>query len=152
MHLGHDQEAVRLLEEALEVYRDLGNKAFVARTMGSLGYAALLRSDYQNAEKLFRQSLREFADLNEKMGIAEGLEGLAAVSAVTNRIEQAAHLAAAAGVIRELIAAQPLPLDQDTFQAYMQKAREHISLEGWTAAWEEGSKMNIDEAIALALG
>jgi hypothetical protein len=61
-------------------------------------------------------------------------------------------LAAAAGVIRELIAAQPLPLDQDTFQAYMQKAREHISLEGWTAAWEEGSKMNIDEAIALALG
>jgi hypothetical protein len=95
--------------------------------------------------------LREFADLNEKMGIAEGLEGLAAVSAVTDRIERAAHLAAAAGIIRELIAARPLPLDQETFQAYIQQAREHISLEIWTAAWEEGSKMNTDEAISLAL-
>jgi predicted ATPase/DNA-binding XRE family transcriptional regulator len=152
MHLGHDQEAVRLLEEALEVYRDLGNSAFVARTMGYLGYAALLRSDYQNADKLFRRSLREFADLNEKMGIAEGLEGLAAVSAVTNRIERAAHLAAAAGIIRELIAARPLPLDQDIFQAYMQQAREHISLEIWTAAWEEGRKLTTDQAITVALG
>jgi tetratricopeptide (TPR) repeat protein len=151
MHLGHHQEAVRLLEEALEVYRDLGNKAFVARTMGYLGYAALLRSDYQNADELFRQSLHEFADLNEKMGIAEDLEGLAAVSAVTDRIERAAHLAAAAGIIRELIAARPLPLDQETFQAYMQKARERISLDAWAVAWEEGGKMNTDEAIALAL-
>jgi hypothetical protein len=119
--------------------------------MGYLGYAALLSSDDQNAEKLFRQSLREFADLHERMGIAEGLEGLAAVSAVTRRFEQAAHLAAAAGIIRELIAARPLPLDQETFQAYMQQAREHTSPDAWTTAWEEGSKMTTDEAIAVAL-
>jgi len=86
------------------------------------------------------------------MGIAEGLEGLAAVSAVTGRSERAVHLAAAAAIIRELIAARPLPLDQETFQAYMQQAREYIGPDAWIAAWEKGSKMNADEMIGLALG
>ncbi len=152
MYLGHNQEAVLLLEEALEVYREQGNRAFMARTTGYLAYTALLRNDYENAESLFRQSLREFSYLNEKMGIAEGLEGLAAVYAETNRIERAARLAAAAEVIRELIAARPLPLDQDTFEAYMQQAQERIGPETWTVAWEEGSKMNTDQAINLVLG
>jgi len=151
MHIGGNQEAVLLLEEALAVYRELGNKAFVARTEGYLGYAALLRSDYELAEKYFRQSLREFSDLNETMGIAEGLEGLAAVFAVTDHPEQTARLAAAAGVIRETIAAQALPLDEATFQAYVQQARNAIDPEAWRVGWEEGSIMSTEDAVALAL-
>jgi predicted ATPase len=151
MYLGHDQEAVPLLEEALEVYRDLGNEAFLARTIGYLGYAALLGNDDQKAETFFQRSLREFVDLNEKMGIAEALEGLAATAAATHRIRRAARLAAAAEVIRELIAARPLPLDEETYREYMQQAREQVSGETWRDAWEEGSKMNTEEAISLAL-
>jgi predicted ATPase/DNA-binding XRE family transcriptional regulator len=152
MHLGNPQEAVLLLEEALTVYRELGNKAFVARTLGYLGYAALLRSDYPLAENYFRQSLQEFFDLHETMGIAEGLEGLAAVFAVTDRADRTARLAATAGVIRETIVAQALPLDQATFQAYLQQARKAIDPEAWRIAWEQGSTMTTQEALALALG
>jgi predicted ATPase/transcriptional regulator with XRE-family HTH domain len=151
MHLGDNREAVLLLEEALAVYLELGNKAFVARTEGYLGYAALLRSDYELAENYFRQSLHKFSDLNEKMGIAECFDGLASVFAVTNRVEGAARLAAAAGVIRDLIAAQSLPLDRDTLQSYVQQARERTIPEAWAAAWEDGYKMTTKEAIALAL-
>jgi tetratricopeptide (TPR) repeat protein len=152
MHLGDPQEAVFLLEEALTVYRELGNKAFVARTEGYLGYAALLRSDYGLAENYFRQSLREFSNLHETMGIAEGLEGLAAVFAVTDHPDRTARLAAAAGVIRETIAAQALPLDEATFQVYVQQARKAIDSEVWLHAWEAGSMLSTEEAIALALG
>jgi hypothetical protein len=77
-------------------------------------YAALLRSDYELAENYFRQSLHKFSDFNEKMGIPECFEGLASVFAVTNRVEGVARLAAAVGVIRDLIAAQALPLDRDS--------------------------------------
>jgi predicted ATPase/DNA-binding XRE family transcriptional regulator len=152
IHLGDPHEAVLLLEEALAVYHELGNKAFVARTEGYLGYAALLRSEYELAENYFRQSLREFSDLHETMGIAEGLEGLAVVFAVTDRADRTVRLAASAGVIRETIAAQALPLDQKTFQAYLQQARNAISPEAWQIAWDEGSTMSTQEAIALALG
>jgi len=151
MYLGNNPEAVLLLEEALQVYRHLGNRAFAARTVSYLGYAALLRSDYESAERLFQESLREFFDLNETMGIAEGLEGLAGVFAVTDRADQTARLAAAAGVIRDMIAAQLLPLDRDTFQAYVQQARDHLGPDAWAIAWEEGGRMSIEEAIALAL-
>jgi hypothetical protein len=61
------------LEEALEVYRELDNKAFVARTKGYLDYPALLRNNYELAENQFRQSLRQFSELHEIMGIVEGL-------------------------------------------------------------------------------
>lgn len=152
MHIGANQEAVLLLEEALAVYRELGNRAFVARATGYLGYASLLRGDYELAENYFRQSLREFSDLHETMGIAEGLEGLAAVFGVTKRVEQAARLAAAAGGIRDLIDARPLPLDREAFQAYMRQAREQINSDAWAVAWEEGSRMSKEEAITLALG
>jgi tetratricopeptide (TPR) repeat protein len=151
MHMGDNQEAVLLLEEALAVYRELGNKAFVARTEGYLGYAALLRSDYVLAMNYFRQSLRKFSDLHERMGIAEGLEGLAAVFAVTDRADRTARLSAAAGVIRETIAAQALPLDRDTFQGYVQQARNAVGPGAWAIAWDEGSRMSTEEAVALAL-
>jgi tetratricopeptide (TPR) repeat protein len=152
IHLGDPQEAVLLLEEALAVYRDLGNKAFVARTKGYLGYAALLRSDHEPAENYFRQSLREFFEIHETMGIAEGLEGLAAVGAVTDRADWTARLAAAAGVIRETIVARALPLDQTTFETYIQQARNALGPEAWQIAWEQGSTMTTEEAITLALG
>lgn len=151
-HLGDSQEAELLLEEALTVYRQLGNKAFVARTEGYLGYSALLRKDYELAENYFRQSLREFYELHETMGIAEGLEGLAAVCAVTHRADRTARLAAAAGVIRETIAARPLPLDQATFQAYVEQARNTIHSNVWQGAWEEGSIMSTEQAVTFALG
>jgi len=151
MHVGDPQEAVLLLEEALAVYRELGNEAFVARTEGYLGYAALLRSDYELAQNYFRQSLREFSDLHETMGIAEGLEGLAAIFAVTDRADRTVRLAAAAEVIRETIAAQALPLDEATFQAYVQQARNAIDPDAWQIGWEEGSTMSTEEAVALAL-
>ncbi len=151
MHMGDNQEAVLLLEEALAVYREKGNQAFVARTKGYLGYAALLRSDYKLAENYFQQSLREFFDLHETMGIAEGLEGLAAVFAVTDHPDRTARLAAAAGVIRETIAAQALPLDRNIFQEYIQQARNAIGPEAWRIAWDEGSTMSTGETVALTL-
>jgi predicted ATPase/DNA-binding XRE family transcriptional regulator len=152
MHLGDPHEAQLLLEEALTVYQDLENKAFIARTRGYLGYAALLGADPQLAENYFRQSLREFYDLHETMGIAESLEGLAAVCAITGHPDRTAKLAAAAGVIRATIAARALPLDQAVLQTYVQQARKTIDPEAWTAAWEQGNQMNTGEAVALALG
>jgi predicted ATPase/transcriptional regulator with XRE-family HTH domain len=152
MHLGENREGVLLLEEALQVYRVLGNRAFVARTLGYLGNAALLRNDHENAEAFFRESLTEFADLDEKMGIAEGLEGLAAVFAVTERVDRAARLAGAAGAIRDLIAAQPLPLDREAYRAYLDQGRQQLGTGDWSLAWEAGGKMSTDEALALARG
>ncbi|HEY5903621.1 MAG TPA: helix-turn-helix domain-containing protein, partial [Anaerolineales bacterium] len=45
IHLEGQEEGVRLLEEALGVYRELENRAFQARTLGYLGFAALLRDE-----------------------------------------------------------------------------------------------------------
>lgn len=147
LHGGNQAGARLLLEQAQKVYQELDDKPFVARTVGYLGYVALLEGDYAGAEKQFRTGLRQFAKLREQQGIAESLEGLAAVLAVTDRAVQSAHVAAAAGALREKIASQPLPFDQDTFQQFLHRGREALGEDRWSAAWEEGIRLTIEQVI-----
>jgi hypothetical protein len=72
--------------------------------------------------------------------------------AVTDRADWTARLAATVGVIREIIVAKALPLDQATFQAYIQQARKAIDPEAWRIAWDQGNTITTKEAVALALG
>lgn len=151
LHAGNRPSARVLLEEARSVYQELDDRAFVARSVGYLGYVALLDGDYASAESQFRSSLREFADLGEQQGIAESMEGLAAVLAVTDRAVESAHLAVAAGALREKIALQPLPFDQDTFQQFLHRGREALGEAQWASAWVEGSRITTEQVIASAL-
>ena len=68
-----------------------------------------------------------------------------------DRADQAVRITAAAGVIRDMIAAQSLPLDRDAFQRYLQQARDRMSPDAWAVAWDEGCKMSTEEVITLAL-
>jgi tetratricopeptide (TPR) repeat protein len=151
MHMGDHARAVALLADALNVYRELGDEVFTARTLGYLAYAALLQGDHRRAELLFVQCLRAFYTLHEQMGIAEGLNGLTAVWAATEREEPAARIAAVAAGLRERLAAQAHPFDRDTCRRYLRTAQQHLGEVSWTAAWEAGRAMPLEQAIAYAL-
>ena len=151
MHLEDHALTASLLQEALEIYQELGDKAFEARTRSTMGYAALLEGNLGDAEAIFRQSLREFSGLGEQMGTAEALEGLAAVLAATGRLQLAVRLTSAAGGIRARTATRPLPFHRAAVEQHLDHARELLGEEQWLAGWQEGSSMSLEETIALAL-
>jgi predicted ATPase len=150
MQTGDHIRTQSLLEDALKLYRDLGNATFVARTVGYLGYAALLRGESALAEGLFAESLAAFLKLEEKRGVAEGLDGLAVVSASNKRTAKASRLAGAAEAIRQQLGIHPLPTDRSIREYYLQMAREGLGESAWKAAWEEGKAMSLEEAIEYA--
>jgi hypothetical protein len=85
------------------------------------------------------------------MGTAEALEGISAVFAASGQPELAVRLASAAAAIRLRIGTQPLPFLRGTFEQYLNKARAQLTDVQWLAAWQAGSPMTIEGAVALAL-
>jgi tetratricopeptide (TPR) repeat protein len=140
-----------VLEEALSAYEGLGDRLFVARTKGYLGYASLLSGDPRTARRLFAASLRGFAQLGERFGIAEALQATAALAAADGRDERAAILAGAAHGVWASMSAQPLASDRPIADRYLDPARHRLGSAAWRTAHRKGQAMDLPVVIRLAL-
>ena len=107
--------------------------------------------DWVRAETLLEHSLRGFVAVEEKIGIADGLEAMAALRAARGSAERAARISGAVAVLRESIGAHPFPFDHVIWQHYLVSAREQLGAVAWTTAWEEGRALSLDQAVAAAL-
>jgi predicted ATPase/transcriptional regulator with XRE-family HTH domain len=140
-----------ILQEALSVYERLGDRVFIARTNGYLGYVALLAGRTRTAERLFRASLRGFIGLGERFGIAEELQAMATLRAAQEQDEYGAQLAGAAQMLWNSMSAQMLASDRPITSRYLDPARRRLGTAAWQSAWRRGQTMPIDSAIRLAL-
>lgn len=151
LHLGRPTEADGIFEEARRLYRELGDAVFTARVVNQRAQCALARHDIEQAEALAREALAGFAEHQERQGIAEGLETLAAVAAARSDGDRAATLGGASAALRETIAAARLP-DLVIAARMMQAAERAAGERRWRIAWEAGRTMGTEAALAHALG
>ncbi len=150
----HGQDLARpqeLLNEALSIYASLGDRLFVARTQGYLGYALLLNGRIDAARRLLAASLKGFRDLDEQFGIAEQLQAMAALRASEEHDEMAAELAGAAQAVWASMSAQALASDRPIANRYLDLARRRLGSAAWRSAWRRGHALDVDVAVGLAL-
>jgi non-specific serine/threonine protein kinase len=101
-----------------------------------------------------RESLTRRRDLGERPGIAECLDGLAAVAAQGDRQQdarRAARLLGAADALRAEIGAPLAPGEQPRRAAVARSASARLGRKPFAAAWETGKALGLDRAIAEAL-
>jgi predicted ATPase/DNA-binding XRE family transcriptional regulator len=151
LHSGRAGEAVVSLDEALRLYRELGDDIFAARVLNHIAHAALTGNDIARADRLARQALAALAELGERQGIAEALETLAAVAAARTAAERAATLAGAAAAIREAIAARAAPFDTAITGRLLKRTQATVSEGRWQHAWDRGRVLDLAAAVAHAL-
>ncbi len=149
LHLRRLHRASSLLEDALELYARLGDERFVARAHAYQGHLALLRGDTVDARDLFSQSVRRFMEVGDEGGIAEALEGLAAVCAATGSMEHAALLLGVARHARERVMSNILPFERALFEGWLDQARAAVGEEAWLDLLAQGSALDAVEAVAL---
>jgi non-specific serine/threonine protein kinase len=80
------------LEEALNLYREVGDTRNVATCLPSIGMIYLMREDHGRAAPLFEEGLLLQRDLKHKTVIHFGLAGVAGVSALRGQAARAAKL------------------------------------------------------------
>lgn len=144
--------AAELAEEGLALYRELADTEGVAFALFTVAQAALGIGDFERARTRAEESLI----LWERTGyIGSGglwsLEHLASVEASSGCPLRAARLWGAGEAFRE-VANEPLsPAAGPRYGEYQALARSQTDEATWAAAWQEGRRMTLDQAVAFAL-
>jgi predicted ATPase/DNA-binding XRE family transcriptional regulator len=146
-----DVRARDVLEASRTMYLELGDAHFAARSLLYLGYAALLQGDLDAARAMLRESLIAFWELEDAWGTTEALEGIAALGEHRGAGTSAVEIAGATDALRERITMRPFPADHAVLERSLDRLRASVGSVTWTARWQAGRAMSLDDAVELAL-
>ena len=140
-----------LYERALSAFRVAGDQWGTARSLTDLGSIACERADYPAAQAAYREAIRIFTALEHRRGVARVIEGSACLALARGNAVRALKLAGAAASLRHCISV-PLPQrEQAEFDRMLLQAWKALNEPQGKAAWAEGAKMKLEEAIAYSL-
>ena len=147
---GQFDQARKYYVESEALLRATGDQGDLARFVHSLGYIAQHEEEFELAESQFRESLAMFRRLGNRRGIAECLAGLAGLQARQGWVEWGTTLLSAAESLLKITGGAWWPADRvevERNRAMMQSA---LGADAFAKAWQAGSAMNLDQAIAFA--
>lgn len=149
--LGDMDRFWQLTEENLEHSRAHGHRRIEARSLGALAEKATSEGRFDDARELLVQSLRIDWELGNVLFVCIDLVRFAAADTREGRPQLAARLISCAVAV----------IDEKGFSLESWMTREmdeataatqaHLDDDSFAAAWEEGARMSLDEAVALAL-
>jgi tetratricopeptide (TPR) repeat protein len=153
-----DRAPARLYyEEALRLNRELGNKTWEAHILNNLGDMAFDENDVATAKSLYRESLALLRDIGDRHALDSLLESLGVLaSAGANKNDPSAavrtvRLLAAAQALRDAVGTALPSSDRAAFEQHVSDARNLLGAERFAAAWAEGQRMKLEQAVAYAL-
>jgi tetratricopeptide (TPR) repeat protein len=142
-----------LLAESLSLFRDVGDERSAALAALYLGDALRDSDNLTQAAVRYRDALAEFATLDDRDQVAEGLLRLGRVLVREGEFENAARLIGAASAVAhddEPGAGAGSPaitsLDND-----LNAIRDILGEEAFTTAWDAGRALSLDAAVRVAL-
>jgi predicted ATPase/class 3 adenylate cyclase len=148
---GDYQRAADLYAEGLALSRDLRRSHHISWSLKNLGYIAIHDSDADRAAAALRESLALEQTLGNRQEVALRLIGLAGVGVITGRPTVAARLLAAVTRLFAELDVSMESVDSREHERFVAAARAALGEPAFTAAWEAGWAMTLDDAIALAM-
>src|SRR6202011_2672704 len=133
--------------EALVILREIGARPEIARCLAGLGRVAMDLGATEQARRHLARSLRLSHATGTRIGVARGLEAVAALADHEKRPEQAVQLAAAATALRET-AGLP-PVSGSRTETYLAPARRLLGDAVVARLWATGRALTSEAAVAL---
>jgi len=143
--------ATQLVEESLERRRQLGNKWGVGVSLGILGWVAIREGNWNRAIERLGESLEVRREIGDLSGSAWCLERFAEVALAQGKTEKAVRLLGAGAALRASISSVIDAVDQPEYESRINSLRAELGEERFTAAWDEGRVLTLEQAAAHAL-
>lgn len=138
-------------EKALEAGRHLGNKQLVSANLVNMAAVVYMTGNYKEAHSHFAEALAIAEELGYLIVVSYSLDGLAALALRRGNVERAACLAGSAQRLRESMGYEIEPAERRFRDIYLTELRNLLSEADFTAAYEKGSKMKLEESVAIAI-
>jgi predicted ATPase/DNA-binding XRE family transcriptional regulator len=149
--VGDTSQVEPLLNEALALFQDLGDRSGIGMTTGLLGYLAGLAGDQPKADRLLRQSLRLLRDIGHRSRIAACLSLLGILQVRRGDIAAGTRLLALATPIHRNQDSARHPWFRDDIESTLRLARSQLGEAGFSAEWAKGQQLPLEQAIGDAL-
>jgi hypothetical protein len=148
---GDHERATIVLQEGVDVSREVGNTWAEAMSLQDIGQVALERGATERAAALFTDCFSLAQELADSRRVAECLEGFGEIAGETGLAERAARLLAAAQVVRDANGSTIEPVDRAMQARSVAPARQRLGETAFTAAWDAGAATPLERSIELAL-
>jgi predicted ATPase len=150
--LGDDQRARDLAEELLRRARASGNRRDLAFALDLIWDSARDDGRLDEALEAALEGLRIRLDESDVQHLVDGLSRVASIHARADRMEEAATLLSSSVHLHEELG-MLVPLWQEKRnEETLQILHEQLDEAAFSEAWEQGKKLPLDAAVALALG
>ena len=149
---GDYASATVLYTECAQLRRRMGHRINLATSLINLGQVALHESDHVRARPLFEEAgaIYQQLELGDQY-LVRVLAGFAGVAGVAGKHEQAARLFGAVEAIYEAQERKMGLVERAEYDRIIAKVRSQLDEATFNAAWEEGHKMTLEQAVAYAL-
>src|SRR5262249_15361834 len=146
-----EAETVRgWLDESVALERQTGDRQGLSWSLLALARYAALDGDVAQAGRLCAEALQLAQQAGDRLVLARGLEGVAALVS-RDMPELAVRLAGAADALREALGARVLPAESVRLTRWQAAARQVLGEEPCAKAWALGRCQGLDLALADAL-
>jgi DNA-binding CsgD family transcriptional regulator len=142
--------AASRFEEALREQRVADDRWGIGFSLIGSAYAVRDQGDGEQAMALFSDGLSRFADLGDQRMVALALEGVAGLAASWHETERAARLFGAAAAVQEASGLPVEPAFRDAHDRDVAAVLTALGENAFAAAWEAGTILPLDQAIAEA--
>ena len=138
-------------EEALAIFQRTRESNRSSFALGGLADIARLQGNFPRASSYLRDSLTQARYIGNKEQVIFTLEAQAVLLESVGQHERSACLWGATEAQREATHLYQTPSYQQDYAAHITKAREALGEKPFAAAWEQGRRLTLEEAIDLGL-
>jgi predicted ATPase/class 3 adenylate cyclase len=148
---GHLDEARRYSSEAKSLFEELGDVLMVNNAQSNLGHIELASGNYDAARQIYKQTLPRYLEVDYPGAIAHQLERFAIIAIREEQYERAAILFGSAEALRERVKSDMAVYERDEYTREVDALQGQMPQEAFAAAWAEGRKLAVKQAVDLAL-
>ncbi len=148
--LGDHATALVQHDEALAAWRQLGDTTHIALALTNVGLMAFIAGQFERAAAAYGEALELATSIDDRYDVVRVVEGIGLLAAAGGDPALAARLLGAAQAQLEIFGTPRRRAAQELVERVLDSVRRTLGDIEFTATWEEGRALSLEEAIVAA--
>jgi len=147
-----NESALRHFRSALRLFEEIDARTEIARCLAGIGWVTLAAGNLGSAAESLSQSLRLSIATGQRLGIARGLDAVAALAVAARDPATAVRLEGAAAAVRDQVGPVRSAAAQVRLDDLLALARRQVGEQLAVRLLAEGARMGLHDAVTCAIG